>query len=293
MLSAVAQTTTESAGGIAAQLLGYLTVWNLLAFAGAMLLALVVCGKVPLRYNVRNLTIRWKTTIMTALAFTAVISLLTVMMAFVNGLRKMTENTGQPGNVLVLSDGATDEIISNLTVGDLAEIENLPAVEREGGRPLSSRETFLVVNQPVPSSDGRPKRRFLQLRGIEDPQLTARVHNLELLPGGSWFSEAGVQEAPHGATGDAATPLVQAVLGEGVAHEFSARPKCRRIGPRTKSEPARRRRHIRPSRSRLAGGRRAEIERHDVQFGDLGETLARGRAVRQGNLHDARSPYKG
>ena len=131
---------------------------------------------------------------MTALAFTAVVALLTVMMSFVNGMRKLTDESGQPGNVLVLADGATDESFSNLNIGDLSEIENLPEVVRQNGRPMASRETFLVVNQAIPNpAGGRPKRRFLQVRGIEDPQMTAKVHNLELLPGGQWFSEAGVQ----------------------------------------------------------------------------------------------------
>lgn len=190
-----------------------------LAVVAAILLLLLGIGKIPLSYNVRNLTVRWKTTLMTALAFTAVIGLLTVMMAFVHGMRKLTEGTGQPGNVIVLADGATDEVVSNLTIGDLSEIENLPEIVRENGHPLASRETFLVANQPVPNqSDGRPRRRFLQLRGIEEPVLTARIHGLDLLPGGSWFSEAGVQEAAD--SGPAGTPLVQAVLGEGVAHEL-------------------------------------------------------------------------
>ena len=193
-----------------------------LAVSAVILLLLVGIGKIPLSYNLRNLTIRWKTTIMTALAFTAVIALLTVMMAFVHGMNKLTEQTGQPGNVIVLSDGATDEVISNLTIGDLSEIENLPEVVRADGRPMASRETYLVVNQPIPNtSGGRPKRRFLQLRGLEDPQMAADVHAIALLPDGSWFSEAGVQEAP--ATADDATtspPLIQVVLGEGVAREL-------------------------------------------------------------------------
>ncbi len=197
-------------------------VLTLSAIAVGILVLLLCFGKIPLSYNVRNLTIRWKTTAMTALAFTAVIGLLTVMMAFVHGMRKLTEGTGQPGNVLVLADGATDEVISNLTIGDLSEIENLPDVVRADGRPMASRETFLVANQPIPNpSDGRPKRRFLQLRGVEDPLLTAQIHGLELQPGGSWFSEAGVQDAPAAnKNATAATPLVQAVLGEGVAHEL-------------------------------------------------------------------------
>ena len=193
---------------------------KILAVAVALMLLLWGIGKIPLSYNLRNLTVRWKTTLMTALAFTAVIALLTVMMAFVGGMKKMTEGTGRPDNVLVLSDGATDEVISNLTIGDLSEIENLPEVARAKGRPLASREAFMMAIQSASTpSGGRPKRRFLQLRGIEDPRLTAWVHDLELLPGGSWFSEAGVQEAP--ADGDTSAPMIQAVLGEGVAGELA------------------------------------------------------------------------
>jgi putative ABC transport system permease protein len=194
----------------------------LLVIAAGLLVALWAVGKIPLSYNVRNLTIRWKTTALTALAFTAVIGLLVVMMAFVHGMRRLTDGTGQPGNVIVLADGATDEVISNLTIGDLSEIESLPAVVRQDGRPLASRETLMVVLQQTPDpAGGRPKRRFLQLRGIEDPRLTAGVHNIELLPGGRWFSEAGVQEATRDDKGTAAAPMIQAVLGEGVAQELA------------------------------------------------------------------------
>src|SRR5436190_14378043 len=95
-----------------------------LGFFGLLLLVLAVLGKVPLRYNVRNLLVRWKTTLLTVLAFTLVVALMTVMLAFVNGMYKLTENTGVPGNVLVLADGATDELFSNLGYGD---ITGLPA----------------------------------------------------------------------------------------------------------------------------------------------------------------------
>ena len=37
----------------------------------------------------------------------------------------MTEGSGQPGNVIVLSDGATDELFSNLAFGDATEIRTL------------------------------------------------------------------------------------------------------------------------------------------------------------------------
>ncbi len=194
-----------------------------LLVAVAFMLLLWGLGKIPLSYNMRNLTVRWKTTLLTALAFTAVIALLTVMMAFVEGMKRMTEGSGRPDNVVVLSDGATDEGISNLPIGELSEIENLPEVARDAdGRPIASREAFMVAIQSAPTPQGgRPKRRYLQLRGVETPRLTAWIHDLKLLPGGSWFSEAGVQEVPAAGGSDAPpAPLIQAVLGQGVAREL-------------------------------------------------------------------------
>ena len=195
----------------------------LIAAAAAIVLLLLVAGKVPLRYNLRNLTARWKTTVLTALAFTAVVGLLTVMLAFVHGMQRLTAASGQPGNVLVLAEGSTDEAFSKLGIGDLTEIENLSQVEIDpaGGR-LASRETYLVVNQPISHpTPGRPNRRFLQLRGIDNPLVAARVHEVKLLPRGQWFSEAGAEELPGAGGSSAKATAVQAVLGEGVARELA------------------------------------------------------------------------
>src|SRR5438105_622424 len=85
-----------------------------LGIGAAIVLALLFVGKVPLAYNLRNLTVRWKTTLLTALAFTLVVGLLTVMLAFVNGMDRLTEGSGQPANVIVMTDGSTDELFSNL-----------------------------------------------------------------------------------------------------------------------------------------------------------------------------------
>src|SRR5947207_5698542 len=86
-----------------------------LAFFAGLIVLLFIIGKVPLGYNLRNLVVRWKTTVVTALAFTLVVGLFTVMMAFLAGMDKLTEGSGIPGNVITLSDGATDEVQSNLT----------------------------------------------------------------------------------------------------------------------------------------------------------------------------------
>lgn len=207
------------------------TVWIAGGLAVVLVAGLLLGVKVPLRYLVRNLTVRWRTTMMTALAFVMVISLLTVMMAFVNGMYRLTEASGQPGNVMVMADGATDESFSNLVAPDMADLENQPGILREDGRPLASRETYLVVTQPIENPvPGRPQRRFLQVRGLDDSSMSGRVHGLALYPGGNWLSEAGVREpalenpAP-GARQAPPQPLIEAVLGEGVAHVLAGDKK--------------------------------------------------------------------
>ncbi len=187
-------------------------------FAGLMVL-LAIVGKVPISYNVRNLLVRWRITLMTALAFTLVVALMTVMLAFVNGMYRLTLGSGQPGNVVVLADGATDELFSNLGYRDTSDVERHPGVLRDDKeRPLASWEVYIVVNQPIPNAgDGKRKRRFLQVRGLDDPARAGAVHNLPLHPGGSWFSAAGVQPLRGDVGGEQA---IQAVLGEGIAREL-------------------------------------------------------------------------
>jgi ABC-type lipoprotein release transport system permease subunit len=188
-----------------------LTVVLLLQFMG-------VLRRVPFGYNLRNLLVRWPTTLLTGLAFTLVVGLFTVMLAFVNGMNRLTEASGQSRNVMVLSDGATDEVFSNLGFGDITKIDQWPTVQKdEDGQPLTSWEVYIIVNQPIPNAKpGARRRRFLQVRGLKDPARTGRVHNIPLHPGGVWFSEAGVQPLPDSSDEQA----IQVVLGEGLAREL-------------------------------------------------------------------------
>ncbi|MFM9067892.1 MAG: ABC transporter permease, partial [Planctomycetota bacterium] len=163
---------------------------------------------------------------------------------------QLTEGSGQPGNIILLSQGVTDEAFSNLGFSDTGDIERQKGVRRgEDGRPLCSKETYVVVNQPIIGAPpGAAQRRFVQVRGIEDPQLSAVVHDVELFAEGQWFSPAGVRsasvrsagvraaggttgetdEAADETTGEATdgtamtgeTSVIEAVLGEGVAREL-------------------------------------------------------------------------
>lgn len=193
-----------------------------LGIAAFALVILAGLGKVPFSYNLRNLVVRWKTTFVTALAFTLVIALLVVMLAFVNGMNRLTEGSAQPGNIMILADGATDEVFSNLAPTFSVELlpENLRSYlsTTQRGDYLVSQEVYVIVNQVLknPKIAG-PSRRFVQMRGIRDPLIAARVHDLEILQG-RWFSEGGVQEVTRVIGGQTQTFIAyEIVVGEGAA----------------------------------------------------------------------------
>ncbi|MFO0844644.1 MAG: FtsX-like permease family protein [Gemmataceae bacterium] len=228
---------------------GFLALTFAAIFLVLFLQSLGVLKKVPFSYSLRNLAVRWPITGLTAMAFTLVVALLVFMLAFVQAMYKLTESSGVPENVLVLSDGATDELFSNLGFGDVKEIELRPEVVRENGKPLASWEVYVVVNQPISvrkcprcgqlvgvdrydelvkhgepacegsglSVRGTRGRRFIQVRGIEDPAVSGRVHNLALHDGGTWFSSSSVRALAGSSSGEQA---IEAVIGEGLAREL-------------------------------------------------------------------------
>jgi hypothetical protein len=193
------------------------------AVAAVILGALLLAGKVPLRYNLRNLCVRWRTTALTALAFTVVIALLIFMHAFAMGITHLSQRSGQPANVICLSDGASDEAYSSLPLSAATDLALQPGVLRDGdGRPLCSREVYVFTNQPMPTPEGQPpKHRFLQIRGVEEPDVSARVHGLVLIAG-QWFSPAGVRSPSTEQAVATASPYghVEALIGEGLAREI-------------------------------------------------------------------------
>jgi len=205
--------------------------WLMLAYLVDLVLVVAI-GRVPIAYNLRNLAVRWRITLSTALMFTVVVALLGIMLAFVNGIFLVIDESGQPGNVIILADGSTDEVFSNLGFGDVDQVELQVATTDLDGtvlaepvaakradsngrvRPLCSRETYAIVNQAVP---GQARRRFVQVRGVVDPWIAGEVHGLQLLAG-RWFSDAGVQTPPGAKPGE--RDQIEAVLGAGAAREF-------------------------------------------------------------------------
>jgi putative ABC transport system permease protein len=243
MLKSIAIILIAVVFGLLVLALTIVTLACLLVSVGAVIYRLIPGPNVPLGYNLRNLLVRWKNTVVTAAAFVVVIGLLTAMMAFVAGMYNLTENSGRPGNVIMLQSGTTDEALSKLPPG--ADIYRLPkavqeAILRDGQVPLVAKEVFVVVNQPIPNAPPTGKqRRFVQMRGLDFPAVAAKIHGIELEEG-RWISEQGVQTikgtgkeswtaeqaaliAGLGVAGVAGIPddrAIEVVIGAGIAQEL-------------------------------------------------------------------------
>lgn len=201
------------------------TLYGLLGASAIAMILLALFNRVPISYNLLNIVVRWKTVLLSVVVFTVVVGLLTGMLAFVNGMYAMTENSGRPGNVIVLAEGATDEAFSSLQFGDIQELALNDLILKSGDKPLASWETYLIIVQPLYEmvtgrplkgiADGRPNKRFLQVRGVVDPDIAAAVHGMTLSDGGEWFSDAGVRQVKP-----SDPSLVEVVLGWGIAGEL-------------------------------------------------------------------------
>src|SRR5271165_5561628 len=112
----------------------------------ALVMALLAwIGRVPILYNLRNIVVRWPINLLVAVSFTVVVGLLVLMLSFVNGMYRLTAGSSHPGNVVVLQDGAIDELVSNVPYNDLSPVEFHPLVQSDDrGRKLASWELYMV-----------------------------------------------------------------------------------------------------------------------------------------------------
>jgi ABC-type antimicrobial peptide transport system permease subunit len=145
------------------------------------------------------------------------------MHAFATGIARLSEKSGQPANVICLADGASDELYSNMPLGQAHDLALQDGVRRNAdGRPLYSREVYVFTTQALTTPPGeRPRQRFLHIRGVEEPEVSAEVHGLVLVSG-RWFSRVGVRapSAAEKAAGASLFAQVEAVVGEGLAREI-------------------------------------------------------------------------
>jgi putative ABC transport system permease protein len=138
----------------------------------------------PLKYNVRNVFVRWRATIATVLGVALVVAVFVLVQSLAAGLERSSRNTGDPRNLLIARKGATAESSSQVKLEQVRTIQYLPQIERDGqGRPLLSADVVVLINLPRLGGQGEAN---LTVRGISPVGMALRPQ--VSLSAGRWFT---------------------------------------------------------------------------------------------------------
>jgi putative ABC transport system permease protein len=140
---------------------------------------------IPLKYNVRNLRVRWVNTTMTILGTGLVVWSSCILFGLVDGLQHSLTVSGDPHDLVILRKGSSTETTSGFTSGKADDIATLGGIARdESGRPMVASELlYIPVAERVDGS-----RTNIIVRGVQPAsrQLRPRfaiVQGRDFVPG--------------------------------------------------------------------------------------------------------------
>jgi len=141
---------------------------------------------IPLKYNIRNLRVRWVTTLMTVLGTALVVWASVLTFGLVDGLDHALTTTGDPLDMIVMRQGSNDETSSTINAQTAREISNLAGIARNSeDQPLCSSEFVTILTKPRRNEGGTTN---LIVRGLNPIGRTLRpdfriVEGRDLKPG--------------------------------------------------------------------------------------------------------------
>ena len=110
---------------------------------------------IPAKYNLRNLRVRWMTTLMTVISTGLVVWASVLCFGLTDGLRYALQVTGHELDLIVLRKGSTDEISSGLEQKVASDVASLPGIAKDAsGRPLCSVEFVTILTKPRRNNGG-------------------------------------------------------------------------------------------------------------------------------------------
>lgn len=135
---------------------------------------------IPLSYNLRNLRLRWRTTLFALFGIALVVSVFILVMALAKGMKATYLRTGDPLNLLVLRRGSTAESSSQILREDIIRLKYLSGIRRdEQNRPLFSPEIIVLIYL---NRVGEPTGGNVLMRGMSELGLALRP-NVRLVAG--------------------------------------------------------------------------------------------------------------
>lgn len=105
--------------------------------------------RVPFKYNLRHLLVRWRATTATVVFVALVVAVFVMVMSLARGLRATYLSTGDARNLLVIRKGAMAESSSQVTVDEVRRVKFLEGIARSPGaradEPLASAEMIVLI----------------------------------------------------------------------------------------------------------------------------------------------------
>lgn len=120
---------------------------------------------IPIKYNVRNLRVRWMTTLMTVLGTALVVWASVLAFGLTEGLNHALDVTGDKLDLIVMRKGSQDEGSSGIEQKIARQVATIPGIARDAqGQPMCSVEFVTILSQPRRANGGTVN---LIVRGME------------------------------------------------------------------------------------------------------------------------------
>lgn len=138
----------------------------------------------PLKYNFRNVVVRWRATLATVLGIALVVAVVVLLRALARGIEATNANTGDPRNILVVRKGSQAESGSLVNREQFRTLRYFEEVARnERGESLISAELVLIVSAPRRNGTGEANT---LIRGVTPRGMELRPQ--AKLTDGRWFA---------------------------------------------------------------------------------------------------------
>src|SRR5690348_11076025 len=98
--------------------------------------------------NLQNIPQRLSTTLVALLGIAGVVIVLIGVLSIAEGFRSVLQDAGAEDVVIVLRDGATDEMGSSVSLEETRIIADLPEVARDARGAVVSPELYVVTDIP-------------------------------------------------------------------------------------------------------------------------------------------------
>ena len=119
---------------------------------------------IPVKYNVRNLQVRWKTTLMTVMGTALVVWSSCILFGLVEGLEYSLSISGDPLDLIVMRKGSSTETTGGFESTKADAILILPGIARDKqDQPLAAKE---LLNIPIAERENGTTTNII-IRGVQ------------------------------------------------------------------------------------------------------------------------------